>query len=372
MTTTDEDRRWMRRAIALAEQGWGRVHPNPLVGAIVVREGRVVGEGYHTAFGAPHAEVEALEGAGPEARGATAYVSLEPCCHHGKTPPCTDALIDAGVARVVFAAEDPTDAGGGAQRLQAAGIETVGGVEREAARRQNAAFFHAAERQRPWVALKYALSLDGGLAARAGERTDLTGVEAREDAHRLRAGFDAIMVGSATARIDDPLLTVRGAVEPIRPPVRVVADSGAGLAPSARLLRTVAEAGVVVLAGEHAAADRVAALETAGARVLRIPETAGGLDVAAALDALWRTGVRSILCEGGARLGASLLEAGLVNRLYLYLAPRVLGREAVRAFTGGPVAGKGRVVETARLGDDVRVVIDLNDSGAATGDAGAA
>jgi len=214
---TADDRRYMRRALELAEAGWGHVHPNPLVGAVVVRDGVVVGEGYHTAFGAPHAEVEALRAAGERARGSTVYVTLEPCAHHGKTPPCTDALLTAGAARVVYAAEDPgQDAGGGGAVLAARGVDVSAGVERAAARRQNAAFFHALERRRCYVALKYGMSLDGRLARGAGQRTVVTGPESHAQVHRLRAGFDAIMVGGETARVDDPLLTARGDIEPIR------------------------------------------------------------------------------------------------------------------------------------------------------------
>lgn len=369
---TEEDRRFMRRAIALAERGWGRVHPNPLVGAIIVRGDEVVGEGWHTAFGAPHAEVEALDGAGDAARGATAYVSLEPCAHHGKTPPCTDALVAAGVARVVFGAEDPTtEAGGGAERLRTAGVEVVGGVEREAVRRQNASFFHAAVHGRPWVALKYALSLDGGLARQVGERTLVTGAEAQADTHRLRAGHDAILVGSGTARVDDPLLTVRGAVDPIRPPLRVIVDTAARLAPTARVLQTVDEAVVVLLVSDDADASRTARLEEAGARVVPVTSGDGGLDLAAALDALWTLEVRSVLCEGGGRLGSALLRSRLASRLYVYYAPILLGRDAVPGFVDATLPGSARITDVTSLGADVRVTIELQSDGTAAGTTGA-
>ncbi|MFP4623428.1 MAG: bifunctional diaminohydroxyphosphoribosylaminopyrimidine deaminase/5-amino-6-(5-phosphoribosylamino)uracil reductase RibD, partial [Gemmatimonadota bacterium] len=189
------DAEFMRRALTLAEAGWGRVHPNPLVGAVVVREGVVVGEGAHREFGGPHAEVEALRNAGDAARGSTLYVTLEPCAHHGKTPPCTTAILDHGVARVVYAAADPhPDAAGGGTRLAERGVEVVGGVEAEKARTQNALFLRPIETGRPFVALKYGLTLDARIARAPGERTAVTGPESRAAVHRLRAGFDAVLV----------------------------------------------------------------------------------------------------------------------------------------------------------------------------------
>ncbi len=354
----EDDRRFMRRAIALAEGGWGRVHPNPLVGAVLVKDGVVVGEGYHTAFGAPHAEIEALRAAGDDARGATAYMSLEPCAHHGKTPPCADALAEAGVARVVYAAEDPTAAAGGADRLRARGVAVEGGVERAAARRQNAPFFHVVEHARCWVALKYGLSLDARIARREGERTAVTGAEALADAYRLRAGFDALLVGSRTARIDDPLLTARGDVEPIRPPIRVVMDSHARLAPTARLLQTIDAAPVLVLTGKEAPPERRRALERAGAEVLEVPGATNGVDLGSALDVLWDRGIRTVLCEGGARLGTALLRAGVVQRLVLYYAPVLFGEAGVPAFPGAPEGPVGRIVDVRSLGRDVRIVVE--------------
>ncbi|HYR07316.1 MAG TPA: bifunctional diaminohydroxyphosphoribosylaminopyrimidine deaminase/5-amino-6-(5-phosphoribosylamino)uracil reductase RibD, partial [Longimicrobium sp.] len=221
-----QDIPYMRRAIALAANGWGRVAPNPMVGCVIVRDGEVVGEGWHTEYGQPHAEVEALRAAGDRARGATAYVSLEPCSHWGKTPPCTDALIAAGVRRVVFGAFDPNPkAQGGAEVLRAAEIEVAGGVEEPAVHDQNAVFFHAhspAGQERPFVALKLAMSLDARIADRDGRSVWITGEASRAEVHRLRAGYDGIAVGIGTALADDPLLTVRGAVEPRVPPVRIV------------------------------------------------------------------------------------------------------------------------------------------------------
>ena len=221
----------MSRALALAERGWGRVRPNPMVGAVVVREGRVVGEGWHERFGGDHAEIVALRTAGEAARGATLYVTLEPCAHHGKTPPCADAIVEAGVARVVYGASDPHPrAAGGARALAAAGVAVEGPVRALEVRSQNAAFYHRQAGKGPFVALKLALSLDGKLGLR-GEETSVTGPEARAAALDLRAGYDAILVGSTTAAVDDPELTARGAIRPRRQPIRAVADTEARLSP---------------------------------------------------------------------------------------------------------------------------------------------
>jgi diaminohydroxyphosphoribosylaminopyrimidine deaminase / 5-amino-6-(5-phosphoribosylamino)uracil reductase len=353
----------MRRALALAEAGWGRVHPNPMVGAVVVRDGEIVGEGAHREYGGAHAEVEALRAAGERAAGATLYVTLEPCDHHGKTPPCTDAILQAGIRRVVYAAEDPSaDARGGAARLAEAGVQVMGGVEREEARRLNASFFTPLEKRRPFVALKLAASLDAGIARREGERSRITGPEADAEVHRLRAGFDAILVGGHTARVDDPLLTVRGAVVPRVAPIRVVVSAAAELPVESRLVATARETPVWVVAGPEAAPSRVAALESAGVVVIRVPGAAeGGLDLSAALVELLSRGVRAILCEGGGKLAAALREARLVDRLYLFHAPVLFGPERVPAFPGPPAAEGGRTVEARRVGRDALMIVEWSD-----------
>jgi diaminohydroxyphosphoribosylaminopyrimidine deaminase/5-amino-6-(5-phosphoribosylamino)uracil reductase len=359
--TTPADLSFMRRALALAELGWGRVHPNPLVGAVVVREGEVVGEGFHAEYGGAHAEVAALAAAGERARGATLYVTLEPCAHHGKTPPCTGAVLEAGIARVVFAHEDPNPvARGGAELLRAAGIEVVGGVARELARAQNALFFHAVSRRAPFLALKYALTLDARLAESPHRPSAVTGAAARGETHRLRAGYDAIMVGIGTALADDPLLTVRGAVLPRVPPVRIVVDSALRLSPTSRLVETVQEAPVWVLCAEDVPAARRGDLERAGVRVLPLPRGESGLDLEAALQKLGEEGIRSIFCEGGGQLGASLLAADVVSRLYLFYAPRIFGENAVPAFPGafGAAAEGWRRERLDVLDEDLLLVLD--------------
>jgi diaminohydroxyphosphoribosylaminopyrimidine deaminase/5-amino-6-(5-phosphoribosylamino)uracil reductase len=358
---SDQDRAFMRRAIDLAWRGWGRVAPNPLVGCVLVDGGgRVVGEGWHTEYGRPHAEVEALRAAGAAARGATAYVSLEPCSHHGKTPPCTDALIAAGVRRVVFAGFDPNPrAAGGAEVLRAAGIDAVGGVEEDAVRDQNAVFFHAhgpLGDERPFVALKLAMSLDARIADRDGRSVWITGEEARAETHRLRAGYDAVAVGIGTALADDPRLTVRGAVQPRIPPARIVFDRALRLPPASTLARTAREAPVWVVCEPDAPDAPRRALEDAGVTVV----AASGL--AGQLRALRQAGVRSMFVEGGAGLASALLAADAVDRMYLFQAPLLIGPEGTAPFGGiaSPPLGdavRWRRVDTRAFGADTLLTL---------------
>src|SRR5216110_588935 len=269
----------MERALDLARRGWGRVAPNPLVGAVVLAGDAVVGEGYHAEYEGPHAEVVALEAAGARARGATLVVNLEPCAHHGKTPPCTDAILAAGVARVVAAVSDPDpQARGGAGVLRAKGVVVTVGLLAEAAAALNAPFMFAREQaERPFVALKLATSIDGRIADAAGSSRWVSGEAARDYVHWLRAGFDAIAVGGTTALKDDPQLTARGTPTPRRPPVRVVFDRRAMLNPGVRLVATAREVPTWVVASTEAPAASVAALEQNGVRVFRPPSLGDGL-----------------------------------------------------------------------------------------------
>lgn len=361
MTATPEvDRRWMMRALDLARHGRGHVAPNPMVGAVVVRDGEVVGEGFHAEFGGPHAEVAALDRAGERARGATLYVTLEPCSHQGKTPPCAPAIARAGVQRVVVGCLDPDPAAaGGAEVLRAAGLEVATGVEGRACARLDAPFLWARTRETPFVALKLALSLDGALAERPGVRTRISGPEAEDWVHELRAGFDAILVGRGTVQVDDPRLTVRGSVIPRRPPVRVVLDSGLGLPKSARVLSRIAEAPTWIVCGPEAPAARRTAIEAVGARVLQAAAGPDGLDLRAALAVLGAEGIGTVLAEGGARVARSVLAAGLAQRIHLLYAPLLLGEGAPGAFGGGETPrGAWRVSERAALGEDTLLTLE--------------
>ncbi|MEO8562614.1 MAG: bifunctional diaminohydroxyphosphoribosylaminopyrimidine deaminase/5-amino-6-(5-phosphoribosylamino)uracil reductase RibD [bacterium] len=350
--TLSDDGVWMQRALALAARGWGQTAPNPMVGAVVVRDGVVVGEGFHAAFGAEHAEVDALRAAGDAARGATMYVTLEPCDHHGKTPPCTEAIIAAGVARVVAACADPSPvARGGAERLRAAGLDvTVGGVEEAAARELNADFFHALASTRPFVRLKLAMSIDGAIADHTREPGWLTGEEARRAVHHLRARSDAVAVGIGTVLADDPQLTVRDVPPPRVPPTRIVFDTSARLPRTSRLARSAADVPVVDVCWAPEPAH-AAALEHLGIGLLH------AATIGAALEALRERGIRSLLVEGGATLAAAFLQEALVDRLVIFRAPLVLGGAALNAFGSLPgvrvaEAVRWRVVHAERLGDD--------------------
>ncbi len=360
---SERDLNFLERAVDLGRRGWGRVSPNPMVGCVIVRESEVVGEGWHRELGGPHAEVHALAEAGEGARGATAYISLEPCAHTGRTPPCAHALMEAGVARVVFGAADPGAGAGGAALLRAAGMRVDGPVFSSARGAScNPAFFHAALNASPYVALKLALSLDGRIS-RADEQTGLTGPPAREHVHYLRAGFDAIMVGANTMKIDDPRLTARGQPEPRRAPDRIVLDSRARTAPEARLLGEDGGGRVRIFTGADAPADRVRALRKRGATVHAVPRAAGGLELGAVMDACFREGLTSLLCEGGGVLASSLLREGRVQRLYLFLAPLTLGSGSVPAFPGlddSAWEGWRPAGSPTALGRDLLWVLDRN------------
>ncbi|MFQ5888894.1 MAG: bifunctional diaminohydroxyphosphoribosylaminopyrimidine deaminase/5-amino-6-(5-phosphoribosylamino)uracil reductase RibD [Gemmatimonadota bacterium] len=366
------DPAWMRRALELAERGWGRVAPNPLVGAVLVHDGEVVGEGFHGEWGREHAEAVALRRAGDRAAGATLYVTLEPCAHQGKTPPCTEAILGARVRRVAIGCRDPhAHAAGGATRLRRAGVEVATGVKGRSAALLNAPFLWHELTGRPFVALKLGLSLDGRIAARPGARTPVTGERAWRAVHRWRAGFDAVLVGIGTAEADDPRLTARGLPEPRVPPVRIVLDPELRLSPDAALALTALEVPTWVVGGPGADAARRSNLEARGVSVLAVPAEgdgggkgaagAGGptrgaprLDLGSALHAMRARGIRSLLVEGGARIGSAFLAAGLVQRLYLVAAPRFLGPDGLAAFDAVPasVPREWRIGERRALGED--------------------
>lgn len=359
VTLAEEDRTWLARAKALASSGWGRVHPNPMVGCVVVRDGRIVGEGWHTEFGAAHAEVNALEAAGVLADGATAYVSLEPCSHHGKTPPCTEALLQAGISTVFYAGADPgSDSRGGAGKLAAAGVRVVGPTESlDEARQANPAFFHHAEHDTPYVALKLAVSVDGFVSAGVGEQTPISGPEANAWVHRLRAGFAAILVGSGTVRVDDPLLTVRGSVTPRITPVRIVVDPTASLSPTAAFFNPANTAPVLIFVTERAPEARLDALREVGVDIVTVGEGVGGCSLPEVLHACSVRGLDSILCEGGPRLAQSLVNAELVQRFYLVSSPRAVGSQGVPMLVD-PDHGWNPITEAVALGADQLLILE--------------
>jgi diaminohydroxyphosphoribosylaminopyrimidine deaminase/5-amino-6-(5-phosphoribosylamino)uracil reductase len=324
----------MRAALALARRGLGTVWPNPSVGCVIVKDGRVVGRGSTQPGGRPHGETEALARAGAAARGATAYVTLEPCSHWGKTPPCADALIAAGLRRVVIALEDPDPrvAGAGIARLRAAGIEVEIGLGAAEAAEINAGFLQRVRLGRPLVTLKLATSLDGRIATAAGESRWITGPLARERAHLLRATHDAILVGTATVLADDPQLTSRLPGLAHRSPVRVVIDRHLRIPPGARLIAEARQVPSWVVTLGSADPDRQQALHDAGVMVIPAePDATGHIDLNTALGLLGDRGLTRLLVEGGGRLAAALLRAGLVDRLVWLHAPLLLGGNGVPA-----------------------------------------
>ena len=358
------DRRFLERALVLAERARGHTHPNPLVGAVLVKDGRIVGEGFHPRAGEPHAEIYALKAAGEAARGATLYVSLEPCDHTGRTPPCSLALIRAGVARVVIAARDPNPkAAGGAVRLSGAGIEVVEAGWDARVREQNLAFFTALEKRRPFVRFKAGTTLDGRVADARGKSRWITGEAARRVAHAFRQEAAAVVVGVGTVLADDPRLTTRDPdfrpfpemrePPPLKDPLPVVFDTEARTPPGAKVVGR----GALILVGEGALRARVDALRAAGAEVVILPrDEAGRVSVPAALRVLFGRGLTSLLLEGGPRLGGAFFEAGAVDRVSLFLAPRFLGegRGLVEGFRPGlDRAPRFETLRVERVGEDL-------------------
>jgi diaminohydroxyphosphoribosylaminopyrimidine deaminase / 5-amino-6-(5-phosphoribosylamino)uracil reductase len=332
---SDEDH--MRHALALAGRGLGRTWPNPSVGCVIVREGRIAGRGHTQPGGRPHAERMALMQAGEAARGATAYVTLEPCAHHGQTPPCADALIEAGIARVVTALTDPDPrvSGKGHSALRAAGIAVTEGVCADPARHLNQGFLKRVTRGLPFVTLKLATSLDGRIATASGESRWITGPEARRAVHALRLAHDAVLIGSGTARADDPDLTVRGLGAPYQP-VRIVLDSSLSHDPESRLGCTAHETPVWMIHTGDAPASARAAWAATGAQLLEVAARDGHADLPATFNALAAKGLTRILCEGGGTLAAALIRAGHVDTLAHFSAGTLIGSEGLPAL--GPLA----------------------------------
>jgi diaminohydroxyphosphoribosylaminopyrimidine deaminase/5-amino-6-(5-phosphoribosylamino)uracil reductase len=354
------DADYMARALFHAERGRGRTAPNPVVGAVVVSaDGVVVGTGYHEAAGQPHAEARALDAASARARGATLFCTLEPCCHTGRTGPCTARIVEAGICRVVSAIQDPNPrvAGGGFRYLRERGVDVVDGIMREEAARANAPFFTWVREGRPLVTMKVALSADGRVAARAGVRTAITGPVAARWVHRDRACTDAIGVGVGTVLIDDPLLTARGAWRH-RPLTRVVFDRTLRTPPAARLFSTLDAGPVIILTtAESAALPQVAPLLRAGARI----EPIAGDFLPGALRALGRLEITALTLEGGPTLHDAVWRADLVDRVQIYIARTTLGSEGVRWLAGDmPPWSALASARTRRLGDDVLIEADVH------------
>ena len=352
------DCEFMARALRLAELGLLTTTPNPRVGCVLVKDGVVVGEGWHRRAGEAHAEINALQSAGAAVRGATAYVTLEPCSHFGRTPPCAHALIEAGIVRVVAAMEDPNPqvAGRGFALLQDAGVDVEVGVLGVEARELNIGFVSRMTRGRPWLRAKLAASLDGRTALANGESQWITGPAARRDGHRWRARACAILTGIGTVRDDDPQLTVRN-VDVTRQPLKVVVDSNLDLSPQARLI----DGSGVLVATASDDAQRMAALRERGVEILYLPNGTGRVDLSALMAALAQRGINEVHVEGGGRLTGALIEAGLVDELLLYLAPCLLGSDARGLFDFAALTSLADkvplVMRDARMvGSDLRLI----------------
>lgn len=354
---------FMRRALHLAERARGRTSPNPLVGAVVVRDGQVVGEGYHRKAGTPHAEVHALNQAGAMAKGATLYVTLEPCAHYGRTPPCAEAIVKAGIRKVVAAMTDPNPkvAGKGLEYLKKHGVEVVNGFMEDEARQLNEAFLKYITTGMPYVVLKMAMSLDGKIATFTGDSKWITGQEAREFVHCLRDSHDAILVGIGTVLADNPRLTTRLPGGSGRDPIRIILDSKLRIPLDSQVLKSRSNAQTIIATTEQYDPAKKKLLEQMGALVLVLPATNGRVDLTKLLQALAAREITSILVEGGSSVNASFIETGLVDKVYAFIAPKIIGgTEAL-----GPVGGKGVArVETAvpvqsmkvtLIGDDVLI-----------------
>ena len=333
----ESDEKFMKLALSLAEKGRGYVNPNPLVGAVIVKDGKVIGEGYHTAFGKPHAEIEAINSATEDIKGATMYVTLEPCCHQGKTPPCTEAIIKNQLARVVVATTDPNPlvSGSGIEKLKQSNIEITVGVLEERAKIQNEVFIHYMTTNLPFTILKYAMSLDGKIACHTGDSKWITSEKSRTDVHRLRSSVSAVVTGIGTILSDDASLNVRLIDSKGKEPHRLVVDSAARISLDAKILNLDSKSDTYIAVTEAASDEKLRKLEDYGAKIIMTKSKDGKVD----LEELWKElgflGMDSILIEAGEQLNAALLEAKLVNKIRAYIAPKIIGGTNAKSPIGG-------------------------------------
>ncbi|MFW6011789.1 MAG: bifunctional diaminohydroxyphosphoribosylaminopyrimidine deaminase/5-amino-6-(5-phosphoribosylamino)uracil reductase RibD, partial [Desulfosalsimonas sp.] len=353
---------YMKTALELAEKGRGWTSPNPMVGAVIVKHGEIVGRGWHESPGGPHAEVNAIADAGRQARDATIYVTLEPCNHHGRTPPCTKAILEAGIKKVVCAMTDPNPdvAGGGVQYLASRGIEVETGVCENEARRLNEAFIRFVTTGRPFVILKSAATLDGKIATKTGDSKWVTGPASRKYVHLMRHFCDAILVGINTVVADDPSLTARLEDQKTKDPVRIILDTGLSIPENARVLTQESFSQTVIAAGEKVDKAKAGRLEKAGARVLCLPAAKRGVDLNALAKKLAKMRITSLLIEGGGHVSGAFLAAGLVDKICFFYAPRILGGDGISMCSGpGPENMVSSVqvkdISIRRFEDDIMV-----------------
>jgi len=353
-----DDERWMKRALHLAEKGRGRTSPNPMVGAVLVKRGKVVGDGYHARAGEPHAEIVAIKNAGEKVKGATLYLNLEPCTHYGKTPPCVPALIKAGVRRVVVGMEDPNPLvkGRGLVHLKQAGLDVNVGILEKECHRLNEAFCKYIVKHEPFIILKMAATLDGKLATRNGESQWITGEASRRFVHRLRDQVDGVVVGIGTVLKDDPMLTAR--IKGGRDPYRIVFDSRLRIPENARVVG-LSPSKTIVAATEMASQDKIERLQKKGVRVLISDSKSGKVDLKSSLLKLGNLGLMSLLVEGGSQINGSFLDQGLIDKIFLFLSPKLIGDPmAPGIFSGTGVASLKEAVsikdlKVRKIGEDI-------------------
>jgi diaminohydroxyphosphoribosylaminopyrimidine deaminase/5-amino-6-(5-phosphoribosylamino)uracil reductase len=347
-----QKKKFMLDAIRLAKKGLGKVSPNPLVGAVLVKGDRIIGKGYHRFFGGPHAEVNALKSAGKTAREADMYINLEPCCHYGKTPPCTDALIEAKIGRVFIGMADPNPAvsGRGIKRLKKAGIGVETGILEDKCRRLNEIFIKFITTQTPFVILKAALTLDGKMATFTGDSKWITCEKSRRLVHRIRSEVDAVMVGIGTVIADDPLLTVRLYKTVKKNPLRIVVDSSLGISKNSRLLQPgLAENTIIATSLQKTDSRKAHSIENTGAQVLGVPLKNNRVDIKELLKLLGQKAVASLLIEGGSELNASALSSGIVDKVMLFYAPKIIGGRDAISMVGGE--GVEKIAEAIKVED---------------------
>lgn len=358
MATPDVDEKYMALALELAEKGRGKVEPNPMVGAVLVKDGEIVGKGYHQVFGGAHAEINAIHEGGTNCRGATLYVSMEPCAHYGKTAPCVDAIIKAGIIKVVAAVVDPNPitSGKGIQQLKEAGIEVVVGVMEMQAKRLNAPFFKLMQKELPYITVKWAMSIDGKIATHTGESRWITSDESRKYAHKIRGQMDGVLVGINTVVRDDPLLTCR--IEGGRNPKRIVVDNSALLPVNSRLLNTINEGEIIVAVSKNAQRNRVEKLEQLGCKIIQTKDMNGRVDLKELFQRLGERKLTNILVEGGSRVITSVIEGRLADRVMVFVAPIIIGGAGAKS----PVLGTGinKISEAAEI-DEIEIKRFSND-----------
>jgi diaminohydroxyphosphoribosylaminopyrimidine deaminase/5-amino-6-(5-phosphoribosylamino)uracil reductase len=359
---TMDDAYFMKMALNLAKKGRGYTSPNPMVGAVIVKDGKVKGRGYHQSIGEAHAEVNAIVDAGPETRGATLYVNLEPCNHTGHTPPCTRRILEAGIKRVVFAMDDPnTLAGGGAAFLKKHGVEVLQGVCEESAKRLNEAFIKYVQTKRPFVIVKCAATLDGRIATRSGDSKWVTGEKARRFVHQLRHAVDAVLVGIGTIHADNPSLTTRLGSKKGADPVRIILDAHLSISPDAKILNLDSNSDTILVIGNKIAQDKKKNVQKKGVRLIQQPVASDQIDLKLLMDQLGAMGIASVLVEGGSRVIASAFNSRIVDKIYFFYAPKILAGD-----DGIPICrGTGRQlmkdsfrvrnVHVRRFDDDVMI-----------------